>query len=237
MQAALYLIPVTLSDAPIAHVIPAYNIELLKTIRHYIVENRRSAIRFLVKADKEIDIDSLTFFELNEHTDISSAERYLDPIAHGNSIGVISEAGCPAVADPGAAVVALAHKRNIKVVPLAGPSSVIMSLMASGFNGQNFAFNGYLPAKPAERAAAVRALEQKTYRHGQTQIFIETPYRNAKMIETILHACRPETKLCIAAGLTGEDELIRTKTIAEWKKLPAHERELGKIPAIFLLFR
>ena len=152
-------------------------------------------------------------------------------------MGVLSEAGCPAVADPGAAVVALAHRRNFKVVPLAGPSSLIMGLMASGFNGQNFAFNGYLPPKPADRAAALRSLEQKAHRSGQTQIFIETPYRNSKMLETILQTCRPDTKLCIAAGLTGKDEQIRTKSIAEGKKHSPQERVIGKVPAIFLLFR
>lgn len=237
MQTALYLIPVTLEEAPLSDVIPMHTVELLKTIKHYIVESRRSAVRFLVKADTKIDIDSLTFFELNEHTDLSSIEDFLAPLAQGNPIGVLSEAGCPAVADPGSAIVALAHRRKFKVVPLAGPSSIIMSLMASGFNGQNFAFNGYLPPKPVERAGALRTLEQKAIRNGQTQIFIETPYRNSKMLETILQTCKPETQLCIAAGLTGKDELIRTKSIAEWKKLPPQEREIGKIPAVFLLFR
>ena len=237
MQTALYLIPVTLDDTPLSDVIPARTIELLQTIKHYIVENRRSAVRFLVKAEAKIDIDSLTFFELNEHTDLSSIEHYLEPLAQGKPMGVLSEAGCPAIADPGAAVVALAHRRNFKVVPLAGPSSLIMGLMASGFNGQNFAFNGYLPPKPSDRAAALRSLEQKAHRSGQTQIFIETPYRNSKMLETILQTCRPDTKLCIAAGLTGKDEQIRTKSIAEWKKHPPQERVIGKVPAIFLLFR
>ena len=183
-------------------VIPAYNIEILKKIKYYIVENRRSAIRFLIKADNKIDIDALTFFELNEHTPDNSVAHYLDPLEAGESIGIISEAGCPAVADPGAIIVALAHKRNFKVVPLVGPSSIIMGLMSSGFSGQNFAFNGYLPPKPAERAAALRKLEQKIYKDNQTQIFIETPYRNKKMLETIMQTCRPETKLCIALGLT-----------------------------------
>ena len=216
-------------------VIPAYNIEILKKIKYYIVENRRSAIRFLIKADNKIDIDALTFFELNEHTPDNSVAHYLDPLEAGESIGIISEAGCPAVADPGAIIVALAHKRNLKVIPLVGPSSIIMGLMSSGFSGQNFAFNGYLPPKPADRAAALRKLEQKIYKDNQTQIFIETPYRNKKMLETIMQTCRPETKLCIALGLTCESEFICTKNVSAWKKTAFSMPD--KVPAVFLLFK
>lgn len=216
-------------------VIPAYNIEILKKIKYYIVENRRSAIRFLIKADNKIDIDALTFFELNEHTPYDSVAHYLDPLEAGESIGIISEAGCPAVADPGAIIVALAHKRNLKVIPLVGPSSIIMGLMSSGFSGQNFAFNGYLPPKPADRAAALRKLEQKIYKDNQTQIFIETPYRNKKMLETIMQTCRPETKLCIALGLTCESEFICTKNVSAWKKTAFSMPD--KVPAVFLLFK
>lgn len=216
-------------------VIPAYNIEILKKIKYYIVENRRSAIRFLIKADNKIDIDALTFFELNEHTPYDSVANYLDPLEAGESIGIISEAGCPAVADPGAIIVALAHKRNLKVIPLVGPSSIIMGLMSSGFSGQNFAFNGYLPPKPADRAAALRKLEQKIYKDNQTQIFIETPYRNKKMLETIMQTCRSETKLCIALGLTCESEFICTKNVSAWKKTAFSMPD--KIPAVFLLFK
>ncbi len=235
MQTALYLIPVTLGGELFEQVIPTYNIEILKKIKYYIVENRRSAIRFLIKASNKIDIDALTFFELNEHTLDNSVAHYLDPLEAGESIGIISEAGCPAVADPGAIIVALAHKRNFKVVPLVGPSSIIMGLMSSGFCGQNFAFNGYLPPKPAERAVALRKLEQKIYKDNQTQIFIETPYRNKKMLEAILQTCRPETKLCIAQGLTCEAEFIRTKTVSEWRKTALSMPD--KIPAVFLLFK
>ena len=235
MQTALYLIPVTLGGELFEQVIPTYNIEILKKIKYYIVENRRSAIRFLIKAGNKIDIDALTFFELNEHTPDNSVAHYLDPLEAGESIGIISEAGCPAVADPGAIIVALAHKRNFKVVPLVGPSSIIMGLMSSGFSGQNFAFNGYLPPKPAERAAALRKLEQKIYKDNQTQIFIETPYRNKKMLETIMQTCRPETKLCIALGLTCENEFIRTKTVSAWKKTAFSMPD--KVPAVFLLFK
>lgn len=235
MQTALYLIPVTLGGELFEQVIPTYNIEILKKIKYYIVENRRSAIRFLIKAGNKIDIDALTFFELNEHTPDNSVAHYLDPLEAGESIGIISEAGCPAVADPGAIIVALAHKRNLKVIPLVGPSSIIMGLMSSGFSGQNFAFNGYLPPKPAERAAALRKLEQKIYKDNQTQILIETPYRNKKMLETIIQTCRPETKLCIALGLTCENEFIRTKTVSAWKKTAFSMPD--KIPAVFLLFK
>ncbi|MGP1530802.1 MAG: SAM-dependent methyltransferase [Treponema sp.] len=235
MQTALYLIPVTLGGELFEQVIPAYNIEILKKIKYYIVENRRSAIRFLIKADNKIDIDALTFFELNEHTPYDSVAHYLDPLEAGESIGIISEAGCPAVADPGAIIVALAHKRNFKVVPLVGPSSIIMGLMSSGFSGQNFAFNGYLPPKPADRAAALRKLEQKIYKDNQTQIFIETPYRNKKMLETITQTCRPETKLCIALGLTCESEFICTKNVSAWKKTAFSMPD--KVPAVFLLFK
>lgn len=235
MQTALYLIPVTLGGELFEQVIPAYNIEILKKIKYYIVENRRSAIRFLIKADNKIDIDALTFFELNEHTPYDSVAHYLDPLEAGESIGIISEAGCPAVADPGAIIVALAHKRNLKVIPLVGPSSIIMGLMSSGFSGQNFAFNGYLPPKPADRAAALRKLEQKIYKDNQTQIFIETPYRNKKMLETITQTCRPETKLCIALGLTCESEFICTKNVSAWKKTAFSMPD--KVPAVFLLFK
>lgn len=235
MQTALYLIPVTLGGELFEQAIPAYNIEILKKIKYYIVENRRSAIRFLIKAENKIDIDALTFFELNEHTPYDSVAHYLDPLEAGESIGIISEAGCPAVADPGAIIVALAHKRNLKVIPLVGPSSIIMGLMSSGFSGQNFAFNGYLPPKPADRAAALRKLEQKIYKDNQTQIFIETPYRNKKMLETIIQTCRPETKLCIAQGLTCKTEFIRTKTVSAWKKTAFSMPD--KVPAVFLLFK
>ncbi len=235
MESALYLIPVTLGDTPVEQVLPVGNIEIVRQLRYFIVENRRSAIRFLRKADGSIPIDALTFFELNEHTDEKAVGQYLEPLNAGHAIGLLSEAGCPGVADPGACAVSLAHQRHFRVIPLVGPSSIILSVMASGFNGQNFAFNGYLPPKPQERIQALRRLEQKLNREHQTQVFIETPYRNRKMLESILSVCAPDTRLCIAAGITCPTELIRAQTIAEWKKseLP----ELEKIPAIFLLYK
>ena len=150
-------------------------------------------------------------------------------------MGIISEAGCPAVADPGAAVVEMAQKKNLKVVPLSGPSSMIMAVMASGLNGQSFAFNGYLPVKPNERAAKIRQLENRAWNEKQTQLFIEAPYRNLKMLESILNSCRNETLVCVAAGLTTEQEFIKTLSVAEWKK--SNEPPINKLPAIFLIYR
>ncbi|MBQ8337202.1 MAG: SAM-dependent methyltransferase [Bacteroidaceae bacterium] len=234
MEAALYLIPVTLGDTPLSNVLPQYNSEIISGIRHFIVEDVRSARRFLRKADPQFDIDGSQFYELNKHTSPADVAGYLKPLLSGLPMGVISEAGCPAVADPGADVVAIAQRKGLKVVPLVGPSSIILSVMASGFNGQSFAFNGYLPIKPDERAKKLRQLEQRIYNEDQTQLFIETPYRNGKMLEDILGNCRPQTKLCVAANLTCPDEYVRTMSVKEWKgKLP----DLSKIPCIFLLFK
>lgn len=233
MLPALYLLPVTLGDTAIDAVLPAYNGEVIRAIRHFIVEDVRSARRFLKKVDREIDIDALTFYPLNKHTSPEAISGYLKPLLAGESMGVISEAGCPAVADPGADVVAIAQRKNLKVVPLVGPSSIILSVMASGFNGQSFAFHGYLPIEPAERAKRLKQLEQRIYNEQQTQLFIETPYRNNKMVEDILHNCRPQTRLCIAANITCEGEYIRTKTVKEWQ---GHTPDLSKIPCIFLLY-
>ena len=233
MKTALYLIPVFLGDTTTERVLPSYNKEIILGIRHFIVEDVRSARRFLKTVDKEINIDELQFFPLNKHTSPQDISGYLKPLEEGNPMGVISEAGCPAVADPGADVVAIAQRKNLSVVPLVGPSSIILSVMASGFNGQSFAFNGYLPIEPAERAKKLKILEQRASTEHQTQIFIETPYRNNKMVEDILKNCRPQTRLCIAANITCEDEYIKTKTLKEWKgKVP----DLSKIPCIFLLY-
>lgn len=234
MDVALYLIPVTLGDTTIERVLPAYNKAVIQGIRHFIVEDIRSARRFLKKVDSSIDIDALTFYPLNKHTPMEAVASYLQPLQKGEPMGVISEAGCPAVADPGADVVAIAQQKGLKVVPLVGPSSILLSVMGSGFNGQSFAFNGYLPIEPPERAKKLKLLEQRVYTEHQTQLFIETPYRNNKMLEDILLNCRPQTKLCIAANVTCEDEYICTRTIKEWKgKLP----DLNKIPCIFLLYK
>ena len=234
MEVALYLLPVTLGETPIEKVLPAYNKEIILGIKHFIVEDVRSARRFLKKVERSINIDELTFYPLNKHTSPEDISGYLKPLTEGNPMGVISEAGCPAVADPGADVVAIAQGKNLKVVPLVGPSSIILSVMGSGFNGQSFAFHGYLPIEPNERAKRIKTLEQRVYSENQTQLFIETPYRNHKMMEDIIKNCRPQTKLCIAANITCEDEFIKTKTIKEWQgKLP----DLNKIPCIFLIYK
>lgn len=234
METALYLLPVTLGDTPLDRVIPAHNIEIISGIRHFIVENVRSARRFLRQADPKFDIDGSQFYELNKHTAQQDIAGFLQPLHEGKPMGVISEAGCPAVADPGADVVAIAQRKGFKVVPLVGPSSIILSVMASGFNGQSFAFHGYLPIKAEERARRLKQLEQRIYNEQQTQLFIETPYRNGKMIEDIIKNCRPQTKLCIAANLTCDDEYVRTRTLKEWRTgVP----DLSKIPCIFLLYK
>ena len=234
METALYLLPVTLGDTPLRNVLPSYNSDVIGGIRHFIVENVRTARRFLRQVDPQFDIDGSCFYELNKHTSPQDISTFLQPLYDGKPMGVISEAGCPAVADPGADVVAIAQHKGIKVVPLVGPSSIILSVMASGFNGQSFAFHGYLPIKPDERTRKLRQLEQRIYNENETQLFIETPYRNGKMIEDILKTCRPQTKLCVAANLTCSDEFVQTRTIKEWRgKVP----ELSKIPCIFLLYK
>lgn len=234
IEKALYLLPVTLGDTSVGKVLPAYNKEIIVEIKHFIVEDVRSARRFLKKVESQINIDELTFYPLNKHTSPEAISGYLKPLMEGLPMGVISEAGCPAVADPGADVVAIAQRKGLKVVPLVGPSSIILSVMGSGFNGQSFAFHGYLPIEPGERTKRLKELEARIYAEHQTQLFIETPYRNNKMMEEILKTCRPQTKLCIAANITCEGEYIRTKTIKEWKgNLP----DLNKIPCIFLLYK
>ena len=234
MDTALYLLPVPLGDTPVEKVLPSYNKEIILQIRHFIVEDVRSARRFLKKVDRDINIDELTFYPLNKHTSPEAISGYLKPLQEGHSMGVISEAGCPAVADPGADVVAIAQRKNLKVVQLVGPSSIILSVMGSGLNGQSFAFNGYLPIDPGERQKRLKELEQRVYSEHQTQLFIETPYRNNKMLEDILKACRPQTKVCVAANITCEGEYIKTKTVQEWK---GHLPDLTKIPCIFLIYK
>ena len=234
MEPALYLLPVTLGNTPLDKVLPSYNLEVIAHIRHFIVEDVRSARRFLKKVNKEFDIDSMTFYPLNKHTSPADISGYLKPLQEGNPMGVISEAGCPAVADPGADVVAIAQQKNLKVVPLVGPSSIILSVMASGFNGQSFSFNGYLPIEAGERAKKLKQLEQRVYTEQQTQLFIETPYRNNRLMEDILHHCRPQTKLCIAANITCEDQYIKTQSVKNWQ---GHLPDLSKTPCIFLLYK
>ncbi len=233
-SAALYLIPVTLGDTPIDRVLPTYNSTVISGISYFIVENVRTARRFLKKTNPEINIDALTFYTLNRHTRPEEVSDYLAPLAAGFSVGIISEAGCPAIADPGADVVAIAQRSGYKVVPLVGPSSILMSLMASGFNGQSFAFHGYLPIDSGERARMLKTLEHRIYAEHETQIFIETPYRNNRIVEDFIKMCNPQTKLCIAMNITCEDEYIRTLTLKEWSK---EKPDLNKKPSIFLLYK
>lgn len=235
METALYLIPVTLGATPFHQVIPAYNLDVIRQIRHFIVEEERTARRFLKMADKSIDIDQLTFYPMGKHADPKQFQDYLRPLCNGEAMGIISEAGCPAIADPGADVVAIAQSLNLRVIPLVGPSSILLGLMASGFNGQSFAFHGYLPINDGQRSAMLKKLEARCSAEDQTQIFIETPFRNQQLFEDLLRICHPQTRLCVAAGITCEDEFIHTHTIQEWKKttLP----DLRKTPTIFLIYR
>jgi 16S rRNA (cytidine1402-2'-O)-methyltransferase len=213
----IYLIPVTLGGDDFLRVIPEKVIDLTRQLRYFIVEDIRSARRFLRLIDKEFPINDSVFFELNEHTGESDITNYLEPIFNGSDIGIMSEAGLPGIADPGAGIIAMAHRKRITVTPLSGPSSILLALISSGLNGQNFSFNGYLPVKPAERSAKLRELEKKAG-EGYSQIFMETPYRNQKMLESLITTCYKNTLLCIAADITLPTESIRTMKISEWKK-------------------
>lgn len=226
------MIPITLGDTPINQVIPQFNNNIINEIDVYIVENIKTARRFLKKAGISNAIDELTFFELNKRTHESELPTFLKPITEGKNIGVLSEAGCPGIADPGADIVALAQQQNIKVVPLVGPSSILLALMASGFNGQSFCFNGYLPKDQKDRTRKLKELEKTAKNRQQTQIFIETPYRNHHVLEDILNNCFNTTKLCIAVDITLPTEQITTKTVEDWKKTNVN---LNKRPCLFLI--
>ncbi len=231
MAGKIYLIPVTLGGEDYQKVIPEKVLAVTRSLRLFVVEDLRSARRYLRLIDREFPINDSRFHELNEHTVEVEIEHYLDPVVNGSDMGIMSEAGLPGIADPGAKLVALAHRKHIRIIPLPGPSSIILALIASGLNGQNFSFNGYLPVKPAERAESLKTLEKKA-QEGYAQIFMETPYRNQRMVESILESCRGETRLCIAVDITLSGEVIRTMTISEWKKnIPA----INDHPAIFIL--
>lgn len=233
-MSTLYLIPCALGETSFDRILPTHNTEIVSSIKHFIVEDVRTARRFLKKSNPQIVIDDLTFYVLNQHTTAAEISTFIRPMQAGNDMGVISEAGCPAIADPGADVVAIAQSLNFKVVPLVGPSSILLALMASGFNGQSFAFVGYLPVQPTDRVKTLKKLENRIYSESQSQLFIETPYRNMKMVEDILSACQPTTKLCIAADITLETEFIVTKTVKAWKgNLP----DLNKRPTLFILYK
>ena len=223
-----------MGDATISKVLPDYNKTVILSLRYFIVENLRTARRFLKQTEPSIDIDILTFFTLNKHTSKESIADFLKPIEEGYSVGILSEAGCPAIADPGAEVVAIAQRKNIRVIPLVGPSSILLALMASGFNGQCFAFHGYLPIDGEQRVKALKKLERLVYSENQTQLFIETPYRNNKLLDDILKTCSPSTLLCIAADITLDSEYIITLSVSEWKN---RKPDLSKRPCIFALYK
>ena len=234
-KGVLYMIPCPISDATdVYDVTPASNRAIIDSLDYFIVENVRSARRFLSKAGISRKIDDLEFVELNEHTREGVAvEAMVRPIEQGRSAGVISEAGVPGVADPGALVAAACHRRGIRVVPLVGPSSILMSIMASGLNGQSFAFNGYLPVKPPERGKAIKALERRAQTEHQSQIFIEAPYRNVKLVEQLLSVCSPATRLTIACDITSPEEIILTRTIEQWRRVAMPD--IAKRPTIFIM--
>jgi len=223
-----------MGDVAPAEVLPARNLDLLRGTRHFVVENVRSARRFLRAADRDFDIDACTFTELSEHTHAADVVAMLEPALSGEDIGVISEAGCPAVADPGADLVAAAQRCGIEVVPLVGPSSIIMSLMASGFNGQDFAFTGYLPIESEARQKRLRQMEREVRRMGRTYIFIETPYRNNRLIGEMVRTLSKHMMLCVASDITGPRQSIRTMTVGSWATT---DYNYDKIPTIFLLGR
>ncbi len=234
LATALYLIPVNISDAPLRDVLPDGNLDVVRELRYFIVENVRTARRFLKRCDPGFDIGSTTFFELNRHTDNSEVASYLEPLRRGEPMGVMSEAGCPAVADPGSLAVSIARREGLKVVPLVGPSSILLALMASGFNGQGFSFNGYLPIDAREREKRLKDLETLSRRSDMTQIFIETPYRNNRMVESLVRTLHTETMLCVACDITDpEKEEIVSLPVGLWKK---NRYDFDKRPAIFLIY-
>ena len=229
----LFLLPVPLSDVAPEMVMPAANIDVARRVKHFIVENLRSARRFLKRCDRSIDIDTLTFAELNEHTDPQTVAGMLAPMERGEDMAIVSEAGCPAVADPGALAVAEAQRRGYRVKPLVGPSSILLSLMASGFNGQTWAFAGYLPHESDARARRLREMQRRIEHERQTQIFIETPYRNNKLIGELCQRLPGGMLLCVASDITGPNESVVTRTIAQWA---CSDYNYDKVPTIFLLY-
>lgn len=220
-------------DGEMARVLPEYNADIVRSINYFVVENLRTGRRFLSRVGMGRPIDTLKMAELNEHTAPVEVEALIAPILAGEDCAMISEAGCPGVADPGAALAALCHRHGVRVVPLVGPSSILLALMASGMNGQSFAFNGYLPVKTPERQRALRTLERRARTEHQSQIFIEAPYRNRQMLEAIVASCAPDTRVTVAVDITAESERIVTRSVAEWRR--AMPDDLHKRPAIFII--
>lgn len=230
----LYLIPTTLGESPLSSVIPAQVREISSSLTTFVAENPKTARQYLKLLGMVSPLQDIEIFTLDKHTRSEQLERFLQPALKGKNLGLVSEAGCPAVADPGALLVRLAHKKGVRVVPLVGPSSILLALMASGMNGQAFAFHGYLPIQKAERCKRITELEKESAVRNQTQIFIEAPYRNQPLLEDIVQTCEPGTELCIATDITLDSERIETRAISEWReKLP----EINRRPTIFLLYR
>ena len=230
----LYLIPVPLAENVSAKSFTPYLSDTINHITEYIVENSKTARRFLKEAGLQIPQSDLIIHDYGKHNRDGNLNEFFTGLLAGKDVGLMSEAGCPGIADPGAEIVAFAHQKGIKVVPLVGPSSILLALMASGFNGQSFTFHGYLPIDKVQRSQKIKELENLSEKNKQTQLFIETPFRNNPMLEEILKTCHPNTRLCIACNLTAEDEMVQTKSITDWKKqMP----DLHKKPVIFLLMR
>lgn len=233
-KGTIYMIPCTLGGETTSDVIPADVKQLASGLRYFIVENIKSARRFLRKVDRTFPIDESTFFILNKKTETSDIYGFLHPIAEGHNIGVISEAGCPGVADPGAAIVSIAHQKQIAVKPLVGPSSILMALMGSGFSGQEFTFHGYLPKDRKERISRLKQYEADVFRSGTTHLFMDTPYRNMNVLEDLLNELADTTLLCIASNITLPSENIKTETVKSWR---SNAYDLSKKPTIFALGR
>ncbi|MEH6747071.1 MAG: SAM-dependent methyltransferase [Maribacter arcticus] len=228
----VYLIPSTLGDMEPLEVLPISIKQTIEQLDHYIVENEKTARHFIKKISPRKSQPSLKLSVLNKFTEVEEIPTFLNPCFEGFDVGILSEAGCPGIADPGAAVVKIAHEKNIQVIPLVGPSSILLALMASGMNGQNFAFNGYLPIDNTERKKYIKNLERKSKEDNQSQIFIETPYRNNKMLEELIKSLAPSTRICVAADITLPTEYIKTKTAINWKN---ENVDLHKRPAIFII--
>ncbi len=232
----LYLIPNTLGDTPLSKILPQGNLDIIMTIKDFIVEDLKNARRFLSKAGWRGQIESLNFYVLNEHSRSKDIQYHLQRAEKGKNIGLLSDAGSPCVADPGADIVDMAHKKGIQVIPLVGPSSILLSLMASGFNGQNFTFLGYLPRDRGPRERTIKEIEKRAFSLNQTQIFIEAPYRNNHMLESLIKTCSPTTRICVARDITLDEEIIISQTITDWKKQKSMP-ELHKRNTIFLLYK
>ncbi len=230
----LYLIPNLLAPETHKQVLTPQVYEVVQSIQYFIVEDIRNARRFLSSLKIGLDLDKLVFFEIGKHHDFAHLQNALDLLKKNVAVGLLSEAGCPAIADPGNLVVAWCHENNIQVVPLVGASSIFLALIASGFNGQNFCFHGYLPIEKNQQIQKIKLLEKAIYQNNQTQIFIETPFRNHKLLESLLQSCQAQTKLCLAVNLTAPDEFIQTQSISFWIK---HTPNLHKKPCVFLLYK